>query len=70
MKRSARYCLIAAGCLLVCFVISMLMDLSRYNSETNSAPFTVWILVRAIEFLLPAAVLLVIAAIIQFSKKK
>lgn len=67
LKKSARYCLIAAFCLVVCFLLSIMMDLS-HQSAADSAPFYVWALVRAIEFLLPAAVLTVTALIVQLKK--
>ncbi len=52
--------------LFVAFMISTMIDYSRYNRTLNSAPFYVWIVVNAIYFLLPA----VIAFIIGVALKK
>ncbi|MBR5529357.1 MAG: hypothetical protein IKU57_02660 [Oscillospiraceae bacterium] len=43
------------GCVLLC------VDYSRYNSTLNSAPFSVWILARVIEFGLPAVIVSLVA---------
>jgi len=48
------------------FIISTMIDYSRYNRTLNSAPFYIWIVVNAIYFLLPA----VIAFIIGVALKK
>ena len=50
----------------VAFIISTVTDYSRYNRTLNSAPFSIWIVVNAIYFLLPA----VIAFIIGVALKK
>ena len=47
------------------FVVHTAVDYSRYNGTLNSAPFTVWITVNAIYFLLPAAVLFAIGLVLK-----
>ena len=50
--------------LLIGFSIRLTADYIHYN-ETFSAPFSVFILIRGLEFLLPAAILLVIGLILR-----
>ncbi len=50
--------------LIVVFVVFTLIDYSKYD-VTYSAPFSAYILVRALEFVLPSIILLIIALIIR-----
>ena len=54
------------------FIVNTIIDYSRYNSTLNSAPFSVWILVNAIYFVLPAAIVLVVGLVLgkKRSRKK
>lgn len=77
MKKSARrapktttLCMSASFALLLCYFISFLADFSRYDSGLNSAPFSVWVLARSIEFLLPALVFFVIGCIAAWKSMK
>ena len=65
MKKSKVLYSIAAVLVLV-FLVKTGVDWHTYNTTLNSAPFRLWILVNAIYFLLPAAVL----AVIGFLKKE
>ena len=47
--------------LLIMFVVITVIDYSKYDAVTNSAPFTADILVRAMEFILPSIIIFVIA---------
>lgn len=39
------------------FIIVLIIDFIKYDSVTNSAPFTAYIYVRSIEFLIPSVIL-------------
>ena len=51
--------------LFVAFMISTMIDYSRYNRTLNSAPFYIWIVVNAIYFLLPAVVAFIIGVALK-----
>lgn len=53
--------------LVVGFIIRTTVDYIQYNEIQNSAPFYIFILARALVFLLPAMISLVLASI--FKKK-
>jgi len=53
----------AASLLIVTYVISMIYDWKNYDSVVTSAPFSVNIIVRSLEFMLPCVVSLVCGAI-------
>ena len=51
--------------LAVGFCIRLGVDWYVYNTTLNSAPFWLWAAVRAVEFLLPAAILAIAAWIVK-----
>ena len=51
------------------FLVTIFADLAQYN-ETYSAPFSVFLLIRGIEFLLPAAILFSIALVLRKKPQK
>ena len=51
--------------LLVVFVVNTIIDYINYSTTLNSAPFSVFILVNAIMFILPSIVLAIIGFIIK-----
>lgn len=53
--------------LLLGFWIRLGIDYAKYNKFTNSAPFYLFIIERAIEFLLPSVIIFIVARI---TKKK
>ena len=56
--------------LMVCaFIILTIVDYSNYNSITTSAPFYADILLRAVEFVLPAFVFVCVGYIYQKKNK-
>ncbi len=55
-RSNARLFLIIAAILAGLFLIFTLMDFVGYKSSLNSAPFYAFVLVRAIEFLIPALI--------------
>ncbi len=50
--------------LCLCFLGKTLMDYQVYTTTLNSAPFSLWIAINALYFLLPAAILLAAAWIL------
>ncbi len=60
--------LLMTGLLLVIFLYFLLLDWQRY-SPSDSAPFYVFLIVRSIEFLLPAFLCLIIALVLFFREE-
>lgn len=67
MKKAwyAKFILIVSAVLTIGFCIRLGADYWTYNAAANSAPFYVFILERAFEFLLPAAILLAVGLILK-----
>lgn len=63
--RGDKVCFAVSALLFLAFIVHTIVDYSRYNATLNSAPFSLWILVNAIYFIVPAAVALVIGLIIR-----
>ena len=51
--------------LILGFLINTILDYSRYNSTLNSAPFSLWIMVNAIYFLVPAMIAFIIGLVLK-----
>ena len=71
MKKNLFYkvmCIISL-ILVILFFITLGIDYSHYNSITFSAPFAAYILVRGLEFLLPAIIFLIIGNVFFKTKK-
>ena len=64
-----KVCYGVSALLLLGFVVNTIVDYSRYNSALNSAPFSVWILVNAIFFVVPAIIGLVCGLIVRKKQK-
>ena len=56
--------------LAVGFCVFVIVDGVRYNSMLTSFPFWVFVLFHAVEFLLPAAIVLIAARIVQIKCRK
>lgn len=56
--------------LLAAFVVKTIIDYITYSTTLNSAPFSVFVLVNAIEFILPSVVLAVIGLFIRINCNK
>lgn len=65
----ATVCYIISVLLVIGFAVNTLIDYSRYNATLNSAPFSLWIWVNAICYLLPGAIALVIGLVIGKRRK-
>lgn len=60
-----KLCYTLSALLVLGFIINTVMDYSRYNSTLNSAPFSLWIAVNALYFILPAMIAFVIGIVIK-----
>lgn len=71
MKRinGTKVCYGLSVLLVIGFVINTMIDYSRYNSTLNSAPFSLWIFVNAICFVVPAILVFVVGLIIKKNTK-
>lgn len=65
-----RVCYVASLILVLVFVIRVILDYINYDAMVNSAPFSVFILVEAINFIMPALLLFIAGLIIGKIKKK
>ncbi|MBD5424255.1 MAG: hypothetical protein HDR44_03950 [Allobaculum sp.] len=61
--------LLLTGLLLVCFLYFSLLDWQRYITSFYSTPFYVFLIVRSIEFILPAILCLAIALVLFFKEE-
>lgn len=66
-KHWYKFMYVISTLLVVGFIIRTTVDYIQYNETLNSAPFYVFILARALVFLLPAIVSLILASV--FKKK-
>ena len=51
------------------FVIDTIWDYHSYNSAMNSAPFSLWINVNVIAFVVPAVIALIVGFVIKKKKQ-
>lgn len=60
----------ASGGMILLFLLSCVMDAARYsaNSSSSSSPLWIYLLVRALQFLLPALLFAAIALFLQWKK--
>lgn len=47
--------------LIIVFLIILAIDYSKYDTYTNSAPFSTFIIIRTLEFIVPSIILFLIA---------
>ena len=66
----AKVLFVVAAVCVVAFAVTNAIGWHTYNTTVNSAPFSALVLARAIVFLLPAAVLLVIGFILEHEPKQ
>ena len=67
MKKAAiiKLCYIASIVLVILFFIKNIIDYSTYTTTLNSAPFSVWIAVNALYFLVPAILVWLVGGMIK-----
>lgn len=64
-KTVSKWCNIASLVLIACFIIKTVLDYNKYSSTLNSAPFSLWILVNAVYFVLPALIVFIIGIVLK-----
>ena len=64
-KTVSKWCNIASLVLIACFVIKTVLDYNKYSSTLNSAPFSLWMLVNAVYFVLPALIVFIIGIVLK-----
>lgn len=55
--------------LFVCFIIKTTIDYIQYSSLFNSAPFSAWVIVNALYFIIPSIVVLITGLVIKRNRK-
>ena len=58
-------CNTISAILVIVFIIKSIIDYSNYSAIENSAPFSAWVLVNALYFLIPAIILFVVGLIVK-----
>lgn len=51
--------------LILCFIIFVYIDYLKYDALISSAPFSTYIIIRGLEFILPSIILFVISILIK-----
>lgn len=69
MNKTVKLWWIASGLMVLCFGFTCLMDFVNQGAK-NSAPYWAYVAVRALEFLLPAALFACFALFIGLRHKK
>lgn len=65
-----KICNIVAFIFALSFLLRLARDWTVYNTTLNSAPFSVWVLADAVQYLMPAAFVFLIGRIVKFVKDK
>ena len=70
MKKNILHSFLNIVCLvlIICFIVFVIIDYSKYD-ESFSAPFSVNIFIRMLEFLLPGVVIFIVSKL-SFKRKK
>ena len=62
-------CYTLSALLFLGFIINIIVDYSRYNSTLNSAPFSLWVVVNMLCFIVPAIIIFIVGLIIKKKQK-
>ena len=65
-----KICNIVAFIFALSFLLRLARDWTLYSRALNSAPFSVWVLADAVQYLMPAAFVFLIGRIVKFVKDK
>lgn len=52
------------------FVLKLVRDVFVYNTTLNSAPFYVWVMADAVQYLMPAAFMFLVSRVVKAKKDK
>ena len=58
-------CYVVSAVLAIIFIIKSIFDYSNYSAIENSAPFSAWVLVNALYFIIPAIIVFVVGLIVK-----
>ena len=58
-------CYVVSAVLAIIFIIKSIVDYSNYSAIENSAPFSAWVLVNALYFIIPAIIVFVVGLIVK-----
>ncbi|MBR4462933.1 MAG: hypothetical protein IKS51_10170 [Erysipelotrichaceae bacterium] len=64
-KKLAMVCNDAGAVLVIVFAIKSIVDYKKYLASFTSAPYSVWVLMNALYFLIPAAIMFAIGCILK-----
>lgn len=65
-----KLCYALSFLMVIAFIIALVRDYNMYSTTLNSAPFSLWIAVDSIYFLLPAGILFALGLFFQKNVKK
>lgn len=68
-KKISRFCNVVSIALVIAFVVKCGVDYAAYSPMTTSAPFSLWVEVNALQFLLPAILVFVIGRVLRKKRK-
>lgn len=64
-KKISRFCKIVSIALVIAFAVKCAVDYAAYSPVTTSAPFSLWVEVNALQFLLLAILVFVIGRVVR-----
>ncbi len=69
-EKLLKICNLVAFIFALSFLLQLLRDWNVYNTTLNSAPFYLWVLADALQYLMPAAVVFLIGRVVKHQKDR
>ena len=69
-EKLLKICNLVAFIFALSFLLQLLRDWNVYNTTLNSAPFYLWVLADALQYLMPAAVMFLIGRVVKHQKDR
>ena len=69
-EKILKICNLVAFLFALSFLLRLARDWTLYSRALNSAPFSVWVLADALQYLMPAAVMFLIGRVVKHQKNK
>ena len=69
-EKILKICNLVAFIFALSFLLRLARDWTLYSRALNSAPFSVWVLADALQYLMPAAVMFLIGRVVKHPKNK
>lgn len=69
-EKLLKICNLVAFIFALSFLLQLLRDWHVYNTTLNSAPFYLWVLADALQYLMPAAVVFLIGRVVKHQKDR